>query len=381
MIPRSRSRRRLNRQRSRQAFVRLFLLAFFLVGCHLPGSTRPLVKIGLLAPFEGLHRPLGYEVLYAVKLAIRERNANGGVAGWGVELVALDDGQEAEEARRAAEKAAVDAGVVGVIGPFSAATVQAAAPVLTERALPWITLAPVTDEMLQASRPYGFRLFASYDALADAAARYIAGHARRPGLVRSGDEALADALAAALRRQGLSLALDARWDASSWVGIEAVGPDALFIAGGADAVADFLMGLSAHGLRPLVVAGPEAGEEIITQRAGTHAEGTVWVSSISPTSLSSALLASFIEGYRALAGKPPGPYALLAYDATQALLDALAADIRHDGKPSRRGTADALGVVQRNGLNGRISFSEGGEWSDAPVRLYQISQGNLYTTP
>lgn len=380
MISHVRFRRRPGHQRGRQALVRLCLLAFFLVECHLPGSTRPLVKIGLLAPFEGLHRPLGYDVLYAVKLAIRERNADGGVSGWGVELVALDDGQEAEEARRAAEKVTVDAGVVGVIGPFSAATVQAAAPVLTESALPWITLAPVTDEMLQASRPYAFRLFASYDALADAAARYIARRARRPGVVRAGDDVLADALAAALKRQGSDLALDARWDASSWVGIEAVGPDALFIAGGAEAAADLLTGMSARGLRSLVVAGPEAGEEIITQRAGIHAEGTVWVSSISAARVPT-LPASFVEGYRDLAGKPPGPYALLAYDATQALLDALAADIRYDGRPSRRGTAEALSVVRRDGLNGRIAFGEGGGWSDAPVYLYRISRGNLYTTP
>src|SRR5437773_8430394 len=48
--------------------------------------TRPIVKIGLVAPFEGRYRDVGYEVIYAVRLAVREANASGGVAGFAVEL-------------------------------------------------------------------------------------------------------------------------------------------------------------------------------------------------------------------------------------------------------------------------------------------------------
>ena len=50
-----------------------------LATCAFPGSVQPTVKIGLSAPFEGLYRDLGYEVLPAVRLAVRERNAAGGV--------------------------------------------------------------------------------------------------------------------------------------------------------------------------------------------------------------------------------------------------------------------------------------------------------------
>ena len=77
-------------------FTLTILLITMLVvsGCYLqfPGSTDPLIKIGLVAPFEGQFRSRGYEVLYAVKLAIRECNESGGVGGYRVELVALDDG-------------------------------------------------------------------------------------------------------------------------------------------------------------------------------------------------------------------------------------------------------------------------------------------------
>lgn len=69
--------------------IGLLMATLFVSGCY--GSTRPVVKIGLIAPFEELCRDDGYEVLNAVKLAVQERNAAGGVAGRDVALVALND--------------------------------------------------------------------------------------------------------------------------------------------------------------------------------------------------------------------------------------------------------------------------------------------------
>jgi ABC-type branched-subunit amino acid transport system substrate-binding protein len=88
--------------------------------------VKPTVKIGLSAPFEGLDRDLGYEVLHAVRLAVRERNADGGVGQrYLVEFVALNDHNEAEKAVEQARKMAVDPGVLGVLGGWSQETMQA----------------------------------------------------------------------------------------------------------------------------------------------------------------------------------------------------------------------------------------------------------------
>jgi len=56
-----------------------------------PWGAVPTVKLGMVAPFEGLYRAVGYDALYAVKLAVREANAAGGVGGYRLEMVALDD--------------------------------------------------------------------------------------------------------------------------------------------------------------------------------------------------------------------------------------------------------------------------------------------------
>ena len=105
------------------ALVCLMLVA----GCTFPGSVKPTVKIGLSAPFEGLYRDLGYEALHAVRLAVRERNADSGIGKrFLVELVALNDLNEAEKAAEQARKMAVDPDVLGVLGGFSAETAGAA---------------------------------------------------------------------------------------------------------------------------------------------------------------------------------------------------------------------------------------------------------------
>ena len=89
----------------------------------------PTVKIGLVAPFEGLHRPLGYEALFGVKLAIQERNRGQGLHGYRIELVALNDFDDPAEARKQAAALAADPDVLGVVGHLSSPTTLAAGPV------------------------------------------------------------------------------------------------------------------------------------------------------------------------------------------------------------------------------------------------------------
>jgi branched-chain amino acid transport system substrate-binding protein len=113
--------------------------SFLLVGCY--GSTPPVVKLGLIAPFEERHRDDGYMALRAVRLAVQERNAAGGVAGRQVALVALNDNGRTDEARQRAANLAVDRDVLGVIGPLQQATAGAARPELAAQGLPWIPLA------------------------------------------------------------------------------------------------------------------------------------------------------------------------------------------------------------------------------------------------
>ncbi|GEM_PF-1297891 len=107
-------------------------------------STQPVVKIGLVAPFEGRYRPIGYEAIYAARLAIREINAQGGIHGQRIELVALDDRGEPDKAIEAARQLVLDPQVVAVIGHLRPASTDAALKIYCEAGLPVIALESAT---------------------------------------------------------------------------------------------------------------------------------------------------------------------------------------------------------------------------------------------
>jgi hypothetical protein len=106
-------------------------------GCGLISLTRPITKIGLIAPFEGQQRAVGYEALYAVKLALRERNELGGVGGWNVELTALDSSNQRAQALRQTLSLAVDPDVVFALAVSAAPDRTSLQSQLTRQSMPF----------------------------------------------------------------------------------------------------------------------------------------------------------------------------------------------------------------------------------------------------
>ena len=123
------SKARGRRQGAGWRFLALCLLPLIL--CVVPltacaASTKPVIKIGLVAPFEGRYRSIGYEAIYAARLAVREVNAKGGVRGYRFELVALDDRGDPAQAIESARKLMIDPQVMAVIGHYRPDSTDAA---------------------------------------------------------------------------------------------------------------------------------------------------------------------------------------------------------------------------------------------------------------
>lgn len=112
------------------------LLSCLLVSVSLAACTsvRPVVKIGLLAPFEGLHRRLGYEALAAMRQAI----ADAAPTTVAVMPLALDDGATPAQIERALRKLLQDSAVRAVIGPYHPVLAQQVAPLMAATDLPWL---------------------------------------------------------------------------------------------------------------------------------------------------------------------------------------------------------------------------------------------------
>ncbi len=113
------------------------LLIVSLTGCI--RTTPEIVKIGLVAPFEGRYREIGYDVIPAARLAIREYAAESAGGMLAVELVAYDDGGDPDKAIEQAQKLALDPDVIAVIGHWREETTLAAQPIYEAAGLPLIT--------------------------------------------------------------------------------------------------------------------------------------------------------------------------------------------------------------------------------------------------
>ena len=124
--------------------------------------TRPVFKIGLLAPFEGAGRSTGYEALYAVKLALHEANVSGGVAGWSVELLALDSGAQSATTAQQARVGAADPAMVRLLIVAAAGDRQQVSTDVTPLALPF-ELIPV--ESTTEAAPAGAAFVEAYRAI------------------------------------------------------------------------------------------------------------------------------------------------------------------------------------------------------------------------
>ncbi len=118
-------------------FFLAVMALLLMTGC---ASVKPVVKIGLVAPFEGRYRAVGYDAIYSARLAVREINAAGGIGGYRVALVALDDRGDPELARQAAATLAVDPAVVAVVGHFLSATTESATDIYANDGLPLIAM-------------------------------------------------------------------------------------------------------------------------------------------------------------------------------------------------------------------------------------------------
>ncbi len=355
------------------------LLLLAVGGCTVSGSTKPIVKVGLVAPFEGLYRPLGYEVLYAVKLAIRERNASGGVAGYMVEWVALNDDNEPAVAAQRAREMAVDPDVVGVIGHFSSPTTLAALEEYRRAGLALVTSAAAANAVTDSGYPNVYRLCARNDRLGQEAARYAVTElgAERLAILR-GQEDLAEAFVLMATRLGATVASDVGADQVDWpVQIAAQDPDLIFFTGDVVTGSGLIVQARQEGVDVPFMGGGDWGSPKLMQIGGTTVEGTLYVTS-APALKEIGGADEFVVGYEALSGQPPGPQAIMAYEATGVLLEAISRAIVAEGKPSRVAVTAQLAEIYFEGLIGPIAFDARGDRLDPVIYIHRVEAGNPY---
>jgi branched-chain amino acid transport system substrate-binding protein len=349
------------------SFGVLLILGWLISSCAGLDSTKPVVKIGLVASFEGLHRHLGYDVLYAVKLAVRERNVAGGVSGYMVELVALDDGNDPAQAPLQARKMIVDSDVMGVIGHFSDEAALAALDEYHRAGLALITTVAV-NAVTERGYPEIFRLYARNNLLGEEAASYVVEELgmSRLAILRGRDD-LADAFARMAEQLGATIVLDADADFTFHVS-RFTSADLVFFSGEAVEGAELIARAREAGIEATFMGGSGLDSPLLVQIGGKAVRGTLYITAVPRIDDG-----DFVAGYQALAGHLPGPQAIMAYDATRVLLEALARAIELRGRPTRDAVLAELSALQDYpGLIGPITFDDQGNLVEPKTYVYRF---------
>jgi branched-chain amino acid transport system substrate-binding protein len=148
--------------------------------------------------------------------------------------------------------------------------------------------------------------------------------------------------------------------------------DLVFFSGGAAEGAELMAQARRAGIEAAFMGGSELGEAQFVQIGGEAVRGTLYITA-APRVEGLVNAGDFVAGYQALAGRLPGPQAILVYDATRVLLEALARAIESQGRPARDAVIAELGALQGYpGLLGPIAFDDKGDLVAPKMYVYRI---------
>lgn len=107
------------------------------------------VRIAIVAPLTGALAVNGQSLQQGAELYAEGINDAGGIDGGRIVVEVYDDKNDPAEARKIAEELGSNSNVLAVIGHWSVATTQAAAPIYDKHNLPMIAPAPVSKDIVQ----------------------------------------------------------------------------------------------------------------------------------------------------------------------------------------------------------------------------------------
>src|SRR5579883_1008502 len=118
-----------------------------------PAAADKTVTVGINLPFTGADADSAERIKDGALLAIEDANAKGGVAGYKIEVMLLDDGTatagqyDPAQAATNARKMVADPSVVAAIGPEMSGSGKAMSPILSEGDLATITPASTNPDI------------------------------------------------------------------------------------------------------------------------------------------------------------------------------------------------------------------------------------------
>ncbi len=362
------------------------------------------VTVGINLPLTGADAQAATKIKQGAQMALDEANAAGGVAGYKIKILVLDDGTatagqyDPAQAATNARKMVSDPNVVAAIGPQMSGSGKAMSPILSQGNLAIITPSSTNPDITNPKfasqyRPAGkaiyFRTVTTDAYQGPNMANYYADTLKVKSVYVLDDSGafgvgIADAFQKQAEKRGIKVLgrdqlnpKEADYTAIL-TKIKSLNPDAIYYGGVAQA--GVKLAKQSYDILPKVIKGGGDGmhsTDLLSGAGFPAAEGW-YVTIAAPHVLDQPQVADWAKRFEKTFGGPPEDYSLTAYDAALVILDAIKR-VAASGKPvNRENVRDAIQSAKVNTLQGEVSFDENGDITNRVVSVFRVTKDDKY---
>lgn len=356
------------------------------------------VTVGINLPLTGADAHDAELIKDGAMLAFDDANANGGPAGYQINVMVLDDGTatagqyDPAQAATNARKMVSDKSVVAAVGPQMSGSGKAMAPILSQGNLaivtPSSTNPDITDPKFAAQFKPGGKAIYFRTVTTDAyqgpnMANYFAETLKVQSVYVLDDSGaygvgIANTFQAQAEKRGIKVLgrdqLNPKETDYSTVltKIKSLNPQAIYYGGVAQAGVKFVK-QSFDILPNIIRAGGDGcyGAEILKGAGFPAAEG-LYATIAAPNILENPDAKPFVERFAKKYNQQPENYSITAYDAALVIVDAIKRVAESGKEVNRDNVRDAIAGSKTKTLQGEVSFDENGDITSRVVSVFQI---------
>ena len=372
----------------RRVFGMLLVVSvLILTACASGAPTKGDLIVYVAGPLSGFQANTGQTVAGGVRLMAEQLNRSGGLLGYKVKVVALDDEADSDVAVTVAEqiKAAIQRGdkVLGVIGHPNSGQTDAAMAIYKDLAINVIT--PTASEVGLTKQ--GFRNFFRVNAANDVQAKIGIEHlvnklgAKKVAVLYNDDSYgidLGKLAASELTRLGAQVPLSAQVKveqnrfASEVAKIKAAGVDAVYYAGYEVECPYLRADLRDAGLDKLTFMASDGCFLAATIDNSDGAAEGMYVTSFAP-SPKSAVDQAWTQAYQAVEYRNPDTYSVNGYSAMQVLAEGA----KKAGALNAAKIGDAIRKLDLTTPLGKVQYQDNGDLRMPQIYIFQVKAGEF----
>lgn len=339
------------------------------------------IKLGLITPKTGQVAQYGIAVENAVKIAVEEVNAAGGINGQQVELISYDNKADATESINVFNRLVDNDKIVALVGPVISSTSLAVAPLAEEKQIPMIS-PTATNLAVTPDYEYVFRAcytdpyqggivakFASENLSAKTAAiLYNAGDDYSTGLAEAFKQTFEAAGGTITNYEGYTA--ENKDFKAVLTTIKEKQPDVLFNPDYYNTVGLIAGQVKEVGLETVMLGGD--GWDDVQKDYASAVEGYFFANHYA-TDDQDPIVQSFIKAYQdKYDGNTPNALGALGYDAAKIMMEAIKNASSIEGPEILK----ALKAIDMPGVAGHVTFDENGDPKKS-VSMIKIENGAL----